>query len=93
VQGRSPAGTVTDTHFDSSRNTVVQVVGSRRWILNPPEECHDSYLLGYSHPSYRHSSFDWARPVDLEKYPLFAKAVGTEVVLTEVSRMYMEYPD
>jgi hypothetical protein len=25
--------------------------------------------------------------VDLEKYPLFAKAVGTEVVLTEVSRI------
>lgn len=81
------AGTIIDTHFDNSRNIAAQIVGSRRWILNPPEECHNSYLLGYSHPSYRHSSFDWARPVDLEKYPLFAKAVGTEVVLTEVRRM------
>lgn len=59
-------------------------MGSRRWIIAPPEQCNNTYLHPTGHPSQRHSSFDWAEPVDLKRYPGFAELQATEVILTEV---------
>ena len=76
-------GVTAETHFDGSRNFVVQLGGLRRWLLFHPDQCDNLYLLPTGHPSGRHISFDMSAPVDeiLPKYPKFAKLMGVEVIM------------
>jgi ribosomal protein L16 Arg81 hydroxylase len=81
-------GVIAEGHFDSSRNMVALVSGTRRWILSHPRECHNSYLLPVKHPSGRHSEVDWSHP-DLGKFPHFAEMQGSEVILTPGEVLYV----
>jgi hypothetical protein len=56
----------------------------RRWFLLPPKHCANTYLMRERLPSERHSKFDWGRPLDLDTYPKFRQAAGSEVIVTQV---------
>lgn len=81
-------GVIAEAHFDSSRNMVALLYGTRRWILAHPRECHNCYLLPPNHPSGRHSEVDWSRP-DLKQYPVFKQMMGHEVLLTPGDVLYV----
>mmetsp|Transcript_10579 Transcript_10579/g.15571 ORF Transcript_10579/g.15571 Transcript_10579/m.15571 type:complete len:474 (+) Transcript_10579:16-1437(+) len=46
-------------HFDGSRNTIVVLSGSRRYLLAHPRECSKLGLYPIDHPSARHSRLKW----------------------------------
>mmetsp|Transcript_25648 Transcript_25648/g.36176 ORF Transcript_25648/g.36176 Transcript_25648/m.36176 type:complete len:602 (-) Transcript_25648:43-1848(-) len=81
-------GVIAENHFDGSRNFIVVLGGSRRYILSHPNQCQNLALLPKEHPSGRHSAVDWSDP-DLESYPQFEKAVANEVVLQPGDTMYL----
>jgi Cupin-like domain len=77
------AGTVADAHFDLGRNAIAVLQGHRRYIVSRPEQCHNFALFPRDHPSGRHSMVDWSNPRgDLEKYPEFRHAHGSEIVVS-----------
>lgn len=81
-------GNTAAAHFDGSRNFVILFGGERRYILSHPKNCPMLGLYPRSHPSGRHSAFDWSYP-DLETYPEFANAMGNEVVLQAGDVLYL----
>ncbi len=54
-------GIIAEAHYDSGRNMVAMLKGTKRYILAPPKACS---MLGIiddvNHPSYRHSIIDWS---------------------------------
>jgi hypothetical protein len=60
-------GVIAESHFDAGRNMVAMMKGSKRYILQPPSECFNIYLLPQGHPSSRHSEVNWSNP-DLQGY-------------------------
>lgn len=46
-------------HFDGSRNSIVVLQGSRRYIMAHPRECPNLGLYRMGHPSSRHSGLNW----------------------------------
>jgi ribosomal protein L16 Arg81 hydroxylase len=81
-------GVIAENHFDGSRNSIVVLGGSRRYILAHPDQCDKLALYPKGHPSARHSAVDWSDP-DLEEFPEFADAVANEVVLQPGQVMYL----
>jgi hypothetical protein len=81
-------GVIAENHFDGSRNSIVVLGGSRRYILAHPKECPNLHLYAKGHPSARHSAVDWSQP-DLQAFPLFAQAKGNEVVLQPGQVLYL----
>ena len=81
-------GVIAENHFDGSRNAIVVLGGSRRYILAHPNQCEHLALYPKGHPSARHSAVDWGRP-NLQEYPQFAQARGNEVVLTAGQVLYL----
>jgi len=79
---------IAENHFDGSRNFVVLLGGERRYILAHPNQCENLILYPKEHPSGRHSKIDWSEP-DLNKYPMFSKAMGNEVVLQAGDLLYL----
>ena len=79
---------IAEAHFDGSRNSVVEIGGLRRWILAHPSQCKNMHMLPNSHPSGRHSEVDWSN-ADLEKFPNFARVVGSEVILQPGDFLYV----
>jgi len=94
------AGIVAEAHFDGSRNMVAELggppaesghanSGRRRYVIARPSECAHCYLLPKGHPSGRHSAIDWSRPVDAERFPLWAKMMALEVILEAGDVLYI----
>lgn len=81
-------GVIAENHFDGSRNAIVVLQGTRRYILSHPEQCGNLALYPKGHPSARHSAVDWTNP-DLTEYPLFANALSNEVVLSPGQVLYL----
>jgi hypothetical protein len=81
-------GVIAENHFDGSRNAIVILGGSRRYILSHPNQCEHLALYPKGHPSARHSAVDWSNP-DLDTYPQFRQARGNEVVLTAGQVLYL----
>lgn len=81
-------GVIAENHFDGSRNAIVVLGGSRRYILAHPNQCDKLALYPKGHPSARHSAVDWSQP-DLQAFPQFAAARGNEVVLTAGQVLYL----
>lgn len=53
-------GVIAESHYDSGRNMVAVLKGSRRYILTPPESCSNLGIISdTNHPSFRHSIIDW----------------------------------
>jgi hypothetical protein len=81
-------GVIAENHFDGSRNTIVVLGGSRRYILSHPNQCENLHLYRKGHPSARHSAVDWSKP-DLEAFPLFKQAMGNEIVMQPGQVLYL----
>jgi oxalate decarboxylase/phosphoglucose isomerase-like protein (cupin superfamily) len=54
--------TMTASHYDGSRNAIVMLTGTRRYILAHPDQCSALGLHPMGHPSARHSSLSWDVP-------------------------------
>ena len=67
------------------------VSGTKRYVIQPPDECEHLELLPYSHPSGRHASWNWASPEEREKRAdkPFCKARTTEVMLNAGEVLYL----
>lgn len=49
-------GVVAATHYDSGRNMIAMVTGSKRYILSPPNQCPKLGIVPWKHNAeYRHS--------------------------------------
>jgi ribosomal protein L16 Arg81 hydroxylase len=81
-------GVIAENHFDGSRNSIVVLGGSRRYILAHPDQCDLLALYPKGHPSARHSAVDWSRP-NMEEFPEFDQAKANEVVLTPGQVLYL----
>ncbi|CAB9510474.1 Hypoxia-inducible factor 1-alpha inhibitor [Seminavis robusta] len=81
-------GVIAENHFDGSRNAIVLLGGSRRYILSHPDQCEPLSLFPNGHPSARHSQVDYTNP-DLEKFPQFAQANVNEVILQPGDVLYL----
>ena len=54
-------GVIAETHYDSGRNMIAMLKGSKRYILTPPHTCPRIGIISdVKHPSYRHSVIDWS---------------------------------
>ena len=67
---------------------IAMLKGAKRYILMPPNQCKNIYLLPKSHPSGRHSQVDWSDP-DFEKHPNFRHARATETILRQGQVLYV----
>jgi len=81
-------GVIAENHFDGSRNAIIVLGGSRRYILSHPNECENLALFPKGHPSARHSAVDWSDP-DLQEYPEFEQAAANEVVMQPGQVLYL----
>ena len=81
-------GVIAENHFDQSRNAIVLLYGSRRYILSHPNQCPNLVLLPKQHSSARHSAIDYTKP-DLQTYPEFELAKGNEVILQPGQVLYL----
>lgn len=54
-------GVIAETHYDSGRNMIAMLKGSKRYILTPPHTCPKIGIISDPyHPSFRHSVIDWS---------------------------------
>jgi hypothetical protein len=83
-------GVIAENHYDSARNAIVLLGGSRRYILSHPKNCENMSLYPNDHPSDRHSNFDWSNG-DPRSFPaeFTAHARGNEVVLQAGDALYL----
>lgn len=81
-------GVIAENHFDGSRNAIVVLGGSRRYILSHPDQCENLCLYPQGHPSARHSQVDYSDP-DLDTFPQFAHANANEVVMQPGDVLYL----
>eukprot|EP00536_Pseudo-nitzschia_multiseries_P009000 jgi/Psemu1/306224/fgenesh1_kg.241_\ len=57
-------GMIAANHYDASRNAIVVLGGTRRYILSRPSQCKNMGLFPAGHTSARHSKVDWAAAPD-----------------------------
>ncbi len=57
-------GMIAANHYDASRNAIVVLGGSRRYIVSRPNQCPNLGLYPTGHPSARHSRVDWTTAFD-----------------------------
>lgn len=81
-------GVLAEAHYDSSRNWITVLKGSRRYILAHPRECRHLELYPKEHPSGRHASVDWTN-FSVQEHPLFASAQVNEVLLQAGDALYL----
>lgn len=84
------AGVTAQNHYDSGRNAIALLQGTRRYILSHPDQCSNMALFSPGHPSARHSEINWADP-DLQVFPGFAIAQSHEVVLQAGQVLYLPH--
>jgi oxalate decarboxylase/phosphoglucose isomerase-like protein (cupin superfamily) len=54
-------GVIAESHYDSGKNMVAMLHGSKRYLLSPPYACkYLGIIADRKHPSYRHSVIDWS---------------------------------
>jgi hypothetical protein len=81
-------GIIAENHFDGSRNSIVVLGGSRRYILAHPDQCESFCLYPNGHPSARHSQVDFSDP-DLDSFPDFAEVNANEVIMQPGDVLYL----
>jgi len=78
-------GIIAASHYDAGRNMIAMLKGSKRYIINPPEACPQLGVLSEaSHPSYRHSIYDWSDVEFAKKYFHKVPAIDTIVQTGEI---------
>lgn len=60
-------GVITNTHYDGQNNYFVQVVGTKTFVLSPPDTFRDMRLFPKGHPSDRQSQVSRQPPRFLDK--------------------------
>jgi len=86
-------GQVSPMHFDVSQNILVQVYGTKRMKLYPPDQSKYLYWPCDHDAPFSFHNVNWT-PVnadnpDLEKHPLFAQAEGIEITLEPGDALYL----
>ena len=81
------AGQSSIMHNDPYHNFNAQIVGSKRFVLFPPEQ-HDVVYAQFVHQGIWVSQIDPANP-GLANYPLFAQACGLQCDLAEGEILYI----
>jgi hypothetical protein len=79
-------GSIAPTHYDNSRNWLMLFGGQRRYVLAHPSQCKNLELYPGGHPSARHASQDWSKPVGTKE---FLSARLNEVVLDAGDALYL----
>ena len=65
------------------------LLGRKRYIILPPEECSNLYLLPRNHPSSRHSYLTWSNLSVVESHATLRDAKATEVSLMMGEVLYL----
>ena len=82
-------GIISESHFDSGRNMIAMIKGSKRYILNPPQECSKlGIITNKKHPSYRHSIIDWSSTEQV-KNTSFCDIKAIQTVVKEGEMLYI----
>lgn len=81
-------GIVAENHFDSDRNMVALLAGSRRYVLGHPSNCRNMALYDMKHPMERHSQVEWSKP-NLTAFPQFPRTHVNEVILHAGDVLYL----
>jgi len=77
-------GLCNENHYDTHRTFAAQIIGSKRWIFQPPTECEKMYLYPDKHISSRHSMIDInSGNINFTKYPKAKTALAIETVIHE----------
>jgi hypothetical protein len=81
-------GITAASHFDSGRNFVAIISGSKRYVLHPPSQCPNLGIIPFpKHPSFRHSSLDWADEDELQGS--LGSALGAQTILSTGEILYI----
>ena len=78
-------GVIAEAHWDTGRNFVALVNGTRRYILAPPTQCEHLFIMPTG-PSARHSSADWS---SRDVIPTLRPAKALEVVMRAGDVLYL----
>ena len=82
-------GIIAEAHYDSGRNMVAMLKGTKRYILAPPRACS---MLGIiddvNHPSYRHSVIDWS-DIEQAKSHNFDKIDAIDTIVRNGEVLYI----
>jgi len=71
-------GMIAANHYDASRNAIVVLGGTRRYVVSRPSQCQNLGLFPPGHTSARHSKVDWAVAPDEYDEHLVAVSNGEE---------------
>jgi ribosomal protein L16 Arg81 hydroxylase len=82
-------GAIAEAHFDTGKNMIAMIKGSKRYILNPPRSCKKLSIISDSrHPSYRHSVIDWSDRQQAVSYG-FGDIEAIDTILREGEVLYL----
>ena len=82
-------GIIAETHYDSGKNMVAMVKGSKRYILTPPYTCPKLGIISeITHPSYRHSTIDWS-DINQARQNDFAHVNAIDTIVKEGEILYI----
>ena len=80
---------IAECHYDSGRNSVAMIRGSKRYILMPPEACkYLAIISDKKHPSFRHSIVDFSN-IAQAKLKHFHKVKSIETVVRRGEVLYI----
>lgn len=82
-------GIIAETHYDSGKNMVAMLRGSKRYILTPPHTCkYLGIISDVRHPSFRHSVIDWSN-INQGKAHHFDKVDAIDTIVREGEILYI----
>lgn len=82
-------GVIAESHFDSGRNAIAVIRGSKRYILTPPESCkHLAIISNKKHPSFRHSQVDFTNLIQAEAHK-FQDVQSVETIVRAGEVLYL----
>ena len=82
-------GVIAESHYDSGRNSIAMIRGSKRYILTPPESCkYLAIISDKKHPSFRHSMIDWSN-LNQARAHSFHLVKSVETVLRAGELLYL----
>eukprot|EP01041_Mallomonas_annulata_P002352 gene2352-4565_t len=82
-------GIIAESHYDTGRNMVVMIRGSKRYILTPPSTCNDIGIIkDIRHPSFRQSFIDW-NDLKQAEASRFSKIPAIDTVVREGEVLYI----
>jgi hypothetical protein len=82
-------GVIAEAHYDSGKNMIAMLKGTKRYILAPPEECKNLGIISDTkHPSFRHSVLDWSDTLQAESHG-FGKVNAIDTIVRTGEVLYV----